>query len=716
MPQPVRGGQAFALGSSGLRDVGVLVGLIAVTALVYEPAWSGTLLWDDAAHLTSPALQSLHGLWRIWFDPGATQQYYPLLHSAFWLQHRLWGEATPGYHLVNIVLHACSAFLVAVILRRLKIPGAWFAAAVFALHPVQVESVAWIAELKNTLSGFLGLAAVHAYLAFDQSREKRQYALAIVLFGLALASKTVTAMLPVMLLVALWWRDGTVSWRRHVVPLVPFLATGAATGLTTALIERTTIGATGAAYAFTFVERCLIAGRAFWFYLATLAWPSHLVFIYPRWNVSQSIAWQYVYPVAALALVVFAWAYRTRSRAPLAAILAFAAGLFPAIGFFNVYPFRYSFVADHFAYLAGIPLIALIAAGLARLSGVLSHRPLNRLVAVPAAAAVLVLLGFLTFRESRKYANPTVLYEATLRDNPSCWLAHVNLGIAIAETKGDLKQAMRHFEAALRLQPDLQEGHLNLGLAYQKLGRFEEAAANYEKSLGEGPEQAETYVALCAARRALGRLPEAKAACEHALALEPESAAGQFGLGATLRRMGDLERALPALASAARLAPEQGEIHAELGLVLLNLGRPEDAASAYQKALEVGPRSAESVANLGLALFQQGRTGEGMRLYEEAIRLDPTYVDARYYLGSALQSQGQLQQAIDQYRQVLAARPDAAVHNNLGLALEELGQPRDAATHYQEALRLRPDLVQAKENLARVTRLSGSGGAHAEGR
>ena len=195
---------------------------LLVTLVAYYPAWHGGLLWDDDAHITRVDLRSFEGLWRIWFDVGATQQYYPVTHSAFWVLYRLFGDATLGYHLVNISLHATSAFLFAVILRRLAVPGAVLAAFIFALHPVHVESVAWITELKNTLSGVFYLGAALAYLRFDADRRRQSYALALVLFALALLSKTVTATLPAALLVVFWWQRGALRWRQDVLPLAPF--------------------------------------------------------------------------------------------------------------------------------------------------------------------------------------------------------------------------------------------------------------------------------------------------------------------------------------------------------------------------------------------------------------------------------------------------------------------------------------------------------------
>ena len=190
----------------------------------YWPVFRAGFIWDDDAHVTRAELQSLHGLWRIWFDLGSTQQYYPVLHGAFWLEHRLWGDAPLGYHLANVLFHATSACLFALALRRLAAPGAWFAGFLFALHPVCVESVAWISEQKNTLSLVFYLLAAHAYLHFDARRARGQrggaglYLLATGLFLLSLLSKTVTATLPAALLVVAWWRRGRLSWKGDLLP------------------------------------------------------------------------------------------------------------------------------------------------------------------------------------------------------------------------------------------------------------------------------------------------------------------------------------------------------------------------------------------------------------------------------------------------------------------------------------------------------------------
>ena len=328
--------------------------LAVAVFLAYQPCWQGGFLWDDDAHVTAPALRSWQGLWRIWSDVGATVQYYPLLHTAFWLEHRLWGDAVLGYHLLNVALHCLAAFLAWAVLRRLKVPGAPLAAAVFALHPVHVESVAWIAEQKNTLSAVFYLAAMLAYLRFDRSRKVPAYLGAFGLFVLALLTKTVTATLPGALLVVFWWQRGRLSWRRDVLPLVPFLLVGAGMGLITTWWELEHNRCVGPEFHMTWMQRSLLAGRAVWFHAGKLFWPEPLIFIYPRWRLDPAAAWQYAFPLAAVALLAALWALRRRTRGPLAAALFFGGTLFPTLGFFNLYTFRYTYVANHYQYLASL--------------------------------------------------------------------------------------------------------------------------------------------------------------------------------------------------------------------------------------------------------------------------------------------------------------------------------------------------------------------------
>jgi len=576
-----------------------LAAIVTAVLLVYQPAWHGGFIWDDDAHVTKPELRSWQGLYRIWFQLGATQQYYPLLHSTFWVEQRLWGDALLGYHLTNILLHAAAAVLVALVLRRLRVPGAYLAAAIFALHPVHVESVAWITEQKNTLSAVFYLAAMLAYLRFDRTRNLACYGAALGLFLLGLLSKTTAATLPAALLVLFWWQRGRLSWRRDVGPLLPFFALGAVAGILTAWVERKLLGAEGAEFALSFVERCLIAGRAIWFYLGKLVWPTKLIFIYPRWQVSAAVWWQYLFPAAALLLLAGMWALRRRWRGPLAGLLFFVGTLLPALGFCNVYPFLYSFVADHFQYLASLGVITLASAGAALL---LRRWPRwSHLFGCVVCLALLVGLGTLTWFQSRMYADVATLYRTTIDRNPTCWMAHNNLGLALAG-RGQVDEAIAHYQQALTIKPDLATAYYNFAFVLAHLGRLDEAIAHYRKGLDFKPEDAEAHYQLGRALQMQGKIAEALAQFQQAVKIKPDYAEARNNLGASLQAQRRFDEAMVQYRQALEIKPDYAKVYYNLGTVLAGRGQFDQALAQFQRASELQPDDADTQNNLAWLL------------------------------------------------------------------------------------------------------------------
>ena len=638
--------------------------ILGLTFLAYLPALNGTLLWDDEGHVTRPDLQSLHGLWRIWFDVGATQQYYPLLHSAFWLEHRIWGDWMPGYHAINILLHVGCAWLVVLLARRLALPGAWLAGAVFALHPAGVEAVAWISEQKSTLSGIFCLAAALVYFDFDQSRRRSRYLIALALFLCALMSKSVTATLPAALLVVFWWQRGRLDWKRDVVPLVPWIGLGTSAGLFTAWVERRYIHAEGADFALTLLDRTLLAGRVVWLYPAHLLWPANLMFFYPRFAIDARDPLQYFWPAATLiALAGLAWLARTR-RGPLAAALLFAGILFPALGFLNVYPFIYSWMADHFAYLASVAVIVPLCALITRVS---------RGYAVPVSAALVTILCLLTWRQSHDYTDIETLWRATLGRNPSAWMPHYNLGVIYAASPSRTNEAIAEYRAALQYKPDLANAHANLASELEKLpGGLPEALREHEAAVRLEPDLAEVHSNYgLALLHTPDRLQDAVAQLETAVRLDPRSVAAQNNLAMALARIpGRLDEAINHARVAVGLAPASAETHNTLGAVYVT--SPEHAA-------------------------------EGIVEFQTVLRLQPGNRDAGYNLAYAWAGlPGRLPEAIAEYQTLLRAWPDdAEVHSGLALALSRQPGNRDAVIReYETALRLKPDLMEAHYNLA----------------
>jgi Flp pilus assembly protein TadD len=539
--------------------------LVVATVVVYFPAWYGTPIWDDDAHLTKSELRSLAGLAQIWIQPGATQQFYPLAHTVFWLENQLWGTWPFGYHLVNILLHSLSSLILFRILRELEIPGAFLATAIFALHPIQAESVAWISELKNTLSSVFYFGSGLAYLKFAQDKKVLPYATALVLFILGLMSKTVIASLPGALLVVFWWKRGKLSWRQDVYPLLPFFAVGVTAGLFTAWVERTLVGATGSEFNFSIFERFLIAGRVVWFYLGKLLWPVDLMFVYPRWQVNPSVWWQSIYPLATLLLLAaLMWLSRWR-RGPLAALLFYVGTLFPVLGFINVYPFRYSFVADHFQYLAGLGIIVPFSAGTALLlRGLPRWSQSSGFLLCTVLPATLFIL---TWRQCAMYTDASTVWQTTIKRNPKAWMAHENLGVLFLET-GRPEDAIDQFNKALTIKPDHASAEANLGNAFLRMGQLDEAIVYYEK----------------------------------ALQLKSDSAEFQYNLANALLRKGEFDEAVSHFRRALELKPRDADFHNNLGTVLLQKGDLDGAIDQYQQALELKPADVKAQANLAWAL------------------------------------------------------------------------------------------------------------------
>ena len=647
------------------QDAGLFALIFCATLLAYLPAMRGEMLWDDSAHITRPDLQSLHGLWLIWTVPGVTQQYYPLLHSAFWIEHSIWGGDVVFYHLLNIALHALSACLIVRIVRRLGLPGAWLAGLLFAVHPLSVEAVAWISEQKSTLSGVFYFAAALAYLKFDDSRRRAAYWAAFGLFFAALLAKTVTAVLPGALLVILWWQRGRIEWRRDVLPLLPFFAAGASAGLFTVWVERTLIGARGAEFALTAVQRMLLAGRVIWFYAAKALWPVNLTFFYPRWNLDASVWWQYVFPAGFAVAAACLWFVARRNRGPLAALLIFAGSLYPVLGFFNVYPFRYSYVADHFAYLASVAILAPVAVVVTLASEKLLP-PVARFV---PGAILAVVLGAMTWRQAGDYHNEETLYRVTLERNPGAWLAHNNLGNLLLAS-GRRPEGLSHLEAALQLNPDFSEAHLSMGNALLETGQLGDAIAEYQQAIRLAPESERAYANLGNALLQAGRTGEAIAQLQAALGFDPGNAEARNGLANAFSQIPGLLR---------------------------------EAIAQYRLAIAANPDLAEAHNGLGRALAQMpGELPAAIAEFQTAIRLKPAYAGAHSNLGSAFSLvPGRMNDAIDEYRAAVRIRPDfPAAHNNLGFALSHASASlSEAVAEYREAIRLAPDFADAHYNL-----------------
>ena len=673
--------------------------IVLLTVVAYLPALRGGFIWDDDDHLTrNPAVLSSGGLKPIWSSL-AVSRYYPLTLTTFWVEHRVWGLNPLPYHAVNIALQAANAVLLWVLLKRLKVRGAWLAAALWAVHPVNVETVAWVTELKNTQSGFFFLLALLVFLRFEDGQRWQDYGIALVCGAAAMLSKPSTVVLPGVILLCAWWRRG--RWtRQDLLRVAPLVALTVGMSLLTVLEQRRHIqneietGSTLAAG-----QRLILAGHAVWFYAAKLIWPVPLSFIYPRWELQANsvLAWL---PLAGL--LVGAWALWQKRHEHWARVTIFGLGYFvvallPVLGFFDIFFFRYSYVADHFQYLASMGLVALAA----NLAAFLCDR-WGRNVGTVAATATLLALMFCTWMQARVYHDSEALWRDTLAKNPNALMAHNNLAVLLEQT-GRIPEAMGHLRQALQINADNSETHNNLGNAFFREGDKVNAVKEYEKALQSNPILATAHFNLGTTLRQLGRASEAIPHFEQALRLNPNYPEAQNNLGLALQDLGKTAEAQEHYQEALRLNPDYVEAHNNLGNILFSAGRMTEAASEYEAALRLKPDYAEAHNNLGNALLELGRIPEAIAQYEQALVLNPDYLEAHYNLGSALYRAGKVPESVNQFAQAVHISPnDPQAHYNFGVVLEQTGQRKQAIAQYEQALLLKPDMVGAQTRLKRL--------------
>ncbi len=705
----------FANGKTSTIWQGGLI--VLVVFLAYLPALSGGFVWDDNNWTTgiAPLLRETAGLRLIWFQPTTLQQYYPLTGTTFWLDYHLWQFWTTPYHVENLLLHALAALLFWRLLLLLQMPGAWLAAAIFALHPVMVESVAWITERKNVLSLALYLGALLAYGYYapwkngtepgrsvpDLSRSRwcqsLFYALAFVLFLGALLAKTTTFSLPAAILLLTWWKRGQLRWRDDVIPTLPFFALAIGLCTVTAWLEKYHVGAQGSDFTLTFPQRLLIAGRAFWFYLGHLLWPANLCFVYPRWQPDVSVGWQWLYPVTALGTLITVWLARGRiGRGPATALFFYVGTLFPVLGFMNAYGMRFSFVWDHWVYLSALGIIALVAA--------LVMRPVE-LLRRPAmvyglGAIALLALALLTWKQAGMYCDMETLWRTTLARNPNAFMAHNNLGLLLAN-QGRQEEAVEHYYQAVRINPNFAEPLANLGYVFTSQGRFDKAIENFHRALRINPNFFEALNALGIALAADGRPDEAITCYYKAIQIEPGYYFALYNLGNALIAQRRFDEAIQSYRKAIRINPNYCEAFNNLGFALAAEGRFDEAIENYHRAMEINPDYCEAPNNLGIALAARGRFDEAINNFCLALRINPRYCDALDNLGNALAAKGRLDEAIENYRQAIQInpkKPETFLH--LGMTLCQLGRTREAVSQYREALKLNPNLIVVLNNLA----------------
>lgn len=588
----------------------VVLGLLAlVAAIAWWPVVDCAFVWDDDDYVTqNPVLRAWGGLGQIWTQPSSLPQFYPLVHTTFWLEYRLWGLSPLGYHIDNVLLHTLAAWRLWRLCPRLGLRVALVPALWFLVHPVHVESVAWITERKNVLSLVCALFAAERWLAWHDGGRRRDIVVGSAWFLGALLSKTVTAAVPGALLVLLWWRDGVVT-RRALRAALPWLVVGALLGWFTVHLETTHVRAADARWQLLSAERLLVAGRAPWFYLGCLLWPVGTCFNYPRWQLDTGSLLQWAWPALTVAALALAFALRRQlGRGPLAVLLLFGGMLLPALGFFDVFPFRYSFVADHFQYHASLAVLVGVAAVVVPFAA----------ARLPFAAAVAVLIAMLgghvalTWRALASYRDVETLWQHTLQANPRSTLALTNLG-ALANLRFEGPAAKDLFERVLAIDPTSHEAWNNLGVIAHRAGDRATARAHYEKALackGDDPATKNNLAVLLIEQ---DRPQEALPLAEQAVASDATYFEGRITLGRALHDCGQWERALAQCDYVLQRLPNHFESRQRAVQCLSRLGRHRPAASNAMVWFRAEPTSSVAkqllVAELAQVLRSEPAAG-----------------------------------------------------------------------------------------------------------
>lgn len=718
-----------------------LLGILGIGVLVvasYLPALRAGFVWDDVILTKGPVIRQWSGLWNIWLSPSDIENerhYWPMVFTSFWLEHKLWGLAPFGYHLVNVLLHAAISLLVWRLLARLAVPGAWFAGALFAVHPLHVESVAWVIERKDLLSSLFYLAAVLTWIRFVETPRWGYYALALALFIAGLLSKSMVVTLPAALLVWHWWKRERVT-STDLVRLAPFFVVGLCITLADYSYytsrESVSLG-------YTVVERVLIASRALWFYVGKLLWPSDLAVIYPLWEIraTDPVGWLYV--LAAAALPGFLWFGRERvGRGPLAAALFFAVTLSPVLGFVDFRYMQYSLVADRFQYLAGIAVLAVLSAAAAHGLGKLPETA--RKGAPYLAAVVLVSLGALTWRHAGIYRNEVTFFSHIVSLNPDGRNAHTNLASALINADRP-EEALSAARLAVEKRPESAVAYNNLGLALLRLQRFDEAEETLRRALELDPSNRSAGVNLAVLLRQQKRYEAAVETYRKVIERHRKYVKAHAGLGNALFRLGRYEEARSHLSKALSLAPPASlvaSLHGTLGRTLLRLGRIEaaeeqllyslkmdpelsatllglaalraeqkrfkEADEYFERARKLNPQDPVTLQNTAESLRKRGRNDEALGLYRAALEIDPDYALAYAGMAHALFNLKRYEEAVEAVDRSLALDSNPSTtpprHVLKGHAYRELGWVEDALAQYERALAVDPGYRTALEHLA----------------
>jgi tetratricopeptide (TPR) repeat protein len=619
MPIPPVTGPALVIQRLFLALVILVAGCI-----VFQPALYGTWLWDDNMLLSdNVALRNLPGLVNTW----SGHEEWPLTTTFFWIEWHAFGNNPSGYHFCNLALHLACGLLVWRLLSRLGLRWAWLGGLLFVVHPLSVETGAWISETKNTFSLLLLLLSIDAWLDYDQGHGRLDYARALLFYLAAMLAKTSVVMLPAVLLLHAWWKRGRVE-RREIYAVAPFFLIALLLGLLTFHMQYHHGLSADARVSGGLLARIGGAGLAWLFYLGRFLAPIGYLPVYPRWSDGTSHVTLYFLALAVMALILGGWWVRRRGweRHAVFGLGFFTLNLAPVLGIVWMRYLNVSPVADHLVYLPMIGLVGLLMAALEQIGS--TSRPIARTFVIACASVAMLLLMALSRSEAGLFIDHQTLWTYTLNRNPNAWPALNDLGNDLMD-EGHLPEAMALYQRALELDPENADALNNLGNVLARTRHFPEAAEKYNEALRLNPEMVNAHINLGNVYLQTGRTDAAIAEYQTALDLDPGRAVARYNLGNALQGEGHFQEAVQQYDLALKDRPNDDAIWANRGVALQQMGLFSEALKDYEKALELDPQSAENHASLGSALQQLGRNADAMLQYEQALQLDPNLNDVR---------------------------------------------------------------------------------------
>ena len=628
--------------------------LAVLTFIVFSGTIRNGFVWDDDDYIhKNQLLTDPHGLAKIWksyyapsYNPEQnTPQYYPFVFTSFFLEHKLWGFNPAGYHVINLLLHIANVILLLIVLNKLGFKWyiSFITAAIFAIHPTQVESVAWATERKNVLTGLFYFAAFLSFLRFEDSSKIKFYLLSIGLFICALLSKTASVMLPVVLILAAYLRGRPI--KKTIIYSIPFFIISLAAGLVTWLVEHTLVGTKGAEWDFGLLQRFEIATHSFWFYIGKILWPHPISFLYGQWKVNPySLEGMMPLIGAIVLLAAVLILHKKTGKLPFFCFGYFGFVAAPALGFISFYMMRYTFMADHFIYLGSWSIMLLIVTGSA---WIINHIKSEAPKIFTAIAVTIIALGFcagLSAEQVKKYKNVQSLWEHTISVSPDAWLAHNNLGVIYAG-QGQPQRAIEHYLTTIKLNPKYHLAYNNLGVSYAMTNQSEKAIENYKKALELKPDYTESYYNLAAVYSQMEKNNEAAENFKIVVKDRPKYFSAWYNLAICFSKMNKLSEAAEAYKKAAEISPTHPEVHYNLAVTYQLMNKLDDAVIYFQKALELKPAYIEAKYRLAQVFRQQNKFPEAIKYLQSALEQEPDFAQADFDLGMIYYSQGQFENA-----------------------------------------------------------------------